>query len=359
MLDIKFKLSPGHSSERVWMAPSPLKALFWNTTYSCNFKCDICFTNSGHPSPEELTTREAKDMLTTAYDAGVDDIIISGGEPFIRDDLPDILEYMGTLGLKARIASNGSLLDDDILKRLKDTTLTKSFQISIDTLDPDLYGKLHGVSPGMLSQVLRTLRLIKKHGFHTTVSTRLTPQTLDAVPALLDRAVDEGWATVTVHFPILSGRCGNNYPQDIDFLTLLIPSFNYFLTLPRHWLIEMYIPWAQYHPAMQNLEKQAKVNYVGCRAGRDRLCVNPCGDISFCVCLDIPEFYLGNVRSDNIADIFSNSKICHMMRDPGRYNICNNCVKLSVCGGGCRAAAYALTNKIDGPDRSCPVIKAS
>lgn len=359
MLDVKFKLFPGHIENRDWMEPSTLKSIFWNTTYACNFNCEICFTDSGKPSKNELTTGEAYEMLEKARDTGVETIIISGGEPFIRPDMVDLLKGMTGLGIEPRIASNGSLLNEDLLKKLKNETSTKSFQISLDTLDPDLYGHIHGVSSDTLSRVLRNIEHIKKLGFHTTVSSRLTPRTLGSIEPLLKRACDEDWATVTVHLPLLTSRAESFYPQKTDFISLLEPAFNCFLGLSKHWLIEVYVSWAKYHPVIKKLEEKIPVDYAGCRAGRDRLTVNPCGDISFCVCMDIKEYYLGNIRNMGFEEAFNNSKLCDMMRCPEKYNICNGCPELKVCGGGCRVAAYVTTGHIDGQDKSCPLYKSS
>jgi radical SAM protein with 4Fe4S-binding SPASM domain len=149
------------------------------------------------------------------------------------------------------------------------------------------------------------------------------------------------------------------FPQDTDFLALLEPAFEHFLGLPSHWLVEMYIPWAQYHPTSKRFKNRLRVDYVGCRAGRDRLTVGPCGDISFCVCLDEPELYLGNIRRDTLEDIFRDSGLCDMMRNPAGYEICNDCSNITRCGGGCRVAAYALSGRIDGQDELCPVYMAS
>ncbi len=357
MLDVKFKLTPSHTTERVWMEPSPLRTLFWNSTYACNFNCGVCFTNGGVPFTDELSTSEAMDTFKKAHDAGVRKIIISGGEPFMREDLIEILAYMGSIGLEARIASNGSLLTDDILRRLRDETLVKSFQISVDTIQPELYGEFHGVLPDRLASVLNIIESIKKHGFHTTVSSRLTPHTLPGIPDLMDRASMEGWATFTVHFPLHTGRSNYAFDQDTDFISLLRPAFDHFLALPKQWVIEMFIPWARYHPVVRHLEKRIRVVHAGCRAGRDRVTINPCGDISFCVCFDLPEFYLGNVRQDNLEDIFKDSKTCDMMRHPEKYGICADCANVQTCGGGCRVAAYSITGRLDGQDESCPVYK--
>ena len=357
MLDIKLKLKPGHTSERSWMEPSTLKKLFWNVTYACNYQCPICFTDAGEPLAEELNEAEALQTVQKIHEAGIRDVIISGGEPFMRRDMVQILEKMAEFGISTRIASNGSLLTDDILKELKDKTLTQSFQISLDTVNPELYEKFHGSSPGSFDQTLSILRRIQAYDFHTTISVRLTPDTISGIPRLLDLAHSEGWATVTVHIPLHTRRISNAYPQDADFFTLLTPAFESFLTLPEQWLIEIYIPWAEYHPSVKALSKRIRVVNRGCRAGRDRLTINPTGMISPCVCLDVSEAYLGNVREDTLLDVFEHSALCRMMKSPLEMGICEDCANVEKCGGGCRAAAFAMSGKIDALDRSCPVRK--
>jgi radical SAM protein with 4Fe4S-binding SPASM domain len=357
MLDIKLKLERSHTSERSWMTPTPLRTLFWNATYACNYRCGICFTDSG-ARRGELTTEEAREMVSRAHADGVKDIIISGGEPFLRSDLVDVLSHMGRLGMSARIASNGSLLTDELLTRLRAETDTKSFQISLDTLDPDLYAAIHGVPAGAFSSALGALGRIRKHGFHTTVSVRLGPQTLSGIPDLLGRARAEGWATVTVHCPVLTRRKIGAYPQKTDVLTLLEPVFERFLSLPERWLVETYIPWAEYHPAMKRLQREIRVVHRGCAAGRDHLTVNPGGEISPCVCWDCPAACIGNVRRDTFRDVFENAPLCRVLRRPWEHGICSRCPNVSNCGGGCRAAAYAISGRIDGQDESCPVWQA-
>jgi radical SAM protein with 4Fe4S-binding SPASM domain len=296
-------------------------------------------------------------LVDSAHAAGVRDIIVSGGEPFARGDIVRILAHMADLGMTARIATNGSLLTNELLAELRRDTLTKSFQVSLDTLDPDIYSSIHGAPPETLDSVLDALRSMGEHGFHTTVSVRLSPETLPGIPALLDRAHEEGWATVTVHCPLHTRRTADVFPQDADVLSILAPVFDHFLSLPERWLVETYIPWAQYHPGMRALEDRVRVVHRGCSAGRDRLTINPTGWISPCVCLDVPEACVGNVRSDGLLDAFQNSPVCKMFREPWQHGICADCNLVETCGGGCRAAAFAGTGRLDGLDPSCPVRK--
>ncbi len=355
MLDIKLKLKPGHTSERAWMQPSPLRTLFWNVTYACSYRCPICFADGGGARPDELTTVEALEVVKKAHEVGVSDILISGGEPFERKDLLEILACMARYGITARIASNGSLLTEEIVSRLRRETLVKSFQISVDTMDPVAYAEFHGAPIEALPRVLEALRLVKEHGFHTTVSIRLTPLTLPEIPRILDLADREGWSTVTIHCPLHTRRIRDSYRQDEDVLSLLGPVLEMFCEGRQHWLIETYIPWAEYHPVMRRLEKKIRLIHRGCRAGRDRLTINPTGWLSPCVCMDVPEVYVGNVRTDSLADVFQNSPICDLFRHPEKYGICEGCPNLPKCGGGCRAAAFALCGNVDGQDGACPI----
>ena len=273
----------------------------------------------------------------------------------MRKDILDILVHMAKFGISARIASNGSLLTPEILERLRGETLTQSFQISLDTVDAGLYTHFHSSPSGSFDAVMDNLGHIQKYGFHTTVSVRVTPETLPGIPRMIDLAYQEGWSTVTLHLPVHTRRIDNAYPQDEDLFSRLQPAFDHFSQLPLIWLIETYIPWAEYHPVIRRLEKKLRLVHRGCRAGRDRMTINPTGSLSPCVCMDVPEAAIGNVREDDLRDVFQNSSVCQLMRNPEDFGICTGCPNFPKCGGGCRAAAFALTGRLDGDDMSCPV----
>lgn len=126
---------------------------------------------------------------------------------------------------------------------------------------------------------------------------------------------------------------------------------------PRH-LLPREILKAEHHPVMKRLAKRITIVHRGCRAGRDRLTINPSGWISPCVCLDVPPAYAGNIRRDGLQDLFQASPICDIFQRPERYGICSDCLNVKRCGGGCRAAGFALTGRLDGQDKSCPLWKS-
>jgi radical SAM protein with 4Fe4S-binding SPASM domain len=187
---------------------------------------------------------------------------------------------------------------------------------------------------------------------------RLTPRVIGGIPDLLDRAAEEGWATVTVHCPVCTGRSEGVWPEGADQIAALEPVFEHFLGLSEHWVIETNTPWAKYHPLMRKLSKRTTVAHEGCGGGRWRLAIGASGWISTCICLDLPAFRIANVRTDNIGEVFRDSRFAKLMRAPQEYGLCTDCPNVTTCGAGCRAAAYALTGDPEGLDLSCPVRQA-
>ena len=336
-----------------------MKTIAWNVTYACNYRCEVCFTDAGEERKRELNPREALAAVDSIAETGVRDVLISGGEPFMRKDLVQILTRMASHGIGARIASNGSLLTEELLAKLKRDTLTKSFQISLDTLDPSLYAKFHRCPAKMLNRALSALDLIQSFGFHTTISVRSTQETLPGICGLLDLATERNWGTVTLHIPVQTGRVEGLPDREQDAVVQLEPVLSYFASLPKRWLAETYIPWAEYHPVFKALSQKVEVVHRGCRAARDRLTIHPAGDIAPCICMDLEEAYLGNVKRDSLSKVFEEHPKCQLMRAPWEHGVCSDCENVFRCGAGCRATALAFTGAFAGIDPQCPVRRAN
>lgn len=141
-----------------WFKPSGLDSLVHFVTYKCNAKCRHCFFLNEINKKEDLSKEEIFRVINTA--GKLNGLLISGGEPFLRDDLPQIVvEYVSRCGVKAAsIPTNGFdtekiiRLTNEILEGCADLNLTLA--VSLDGLY-DLHDKQRGF-PGGFDKVVET-----------------------------------------------------------------------------------------------------------------------------------------------------------------------------------------------------------
>ena len=109
----------------------------WNITRTCNLQCVHCYNDSGLGKPcNELTTVQAQGVIDDLAQFGVPSILFSGGEPLLRHDLFELIEYAVGKGLRTVISTNGTLIDTDQAREIK--RLGVSYVgISLDGIGPD------------------------------------------------------------------------------------------------------------------------------------------------------------------------------------------------------------------------------
>ena len=109
--------------------------LTWELTYACNLSCIHCLSSSGRRDPRELTTAEAKRVLDELRDLQVFYINIGGGEPMIRRDFFELVEYSVAQGIGVKFSTNGAFIDAKAAARLTSMDYL-DIQISLDGIDP-------------------------------------------------------------------------------------------------------------------------------------------------------------------------------------------------------------------------------
>jgi len=82
----------------------------WNTTKACNLKCEHCYRDAGGKDHNELNTAEGKELLSEIAKAGFKIVILSGGEPLLRNDIFELISHAASVGLRPVLGTNGVLL---------------------------------------------------------------------------------------------------------------------------------------------------------------------------------------------------------------------------------------------------------
>ena len=166
-------------------------------TKRCNLQCihcDIRKTPKTYSDiiNKEFSTIEIKELVDSLKSLGTSYISISGGEPFLRKDIFEVIEYIKKIGLGLHISSNGTLITNEVAKRINDLGLD-AISISLDAATPEIHDRIRGVE-GAFDKAVTAIRNVVEYKKHTQVgiSPIITNLNLDELPKIVDFAKDLG-----------------------------------------------------------------------------------------------------------------------------------------------------------------------
>jgi len=179
----------------------------WNITRTCNLKCVHCYNDSGVGKPSnEVTTAKAKTVLDDLAEFGAPSVLFSGGEPLMRPDLFELIEYAVGRGLRAVISTNGTLIAPDKAQLIKDLGVSY-VGISLDGIGP-VNDKFRGVE-GAFERTVDGIRNCQKAGVRVGLRLTLTGQNVQDLEGLFDFFEAEGIERACFYHLVPSGRGGD------------------------------------------------------------------------------------------------------------------------------------------------------
>ena len=318
------------------MRKHELKDLFWECTLSCNLNCKHCGSRAGNKKyDDELTTEEIKTAFKQIADSmDISEVLINvtGGEPLMRKDLCDVMEYAtNTLGFHWGMTSNGMLLTDANIENLKRANLD-TIAISIDGLE-DTHDKFRGI-PGSYKMVINNIKKLKKANFvnHIQVTTVFHKENIGELEELYNvmQTLDlDSWRLVTID-PI--GRAEDNKElmlngQEIKKVLDFIKDNKKNKKLKILYGCPGYLGL--------DYEKEVRSKYFNCRTGISVASILYNGDLFVCPDVPrIPRLIQGNIRTDNFKDVWENKYKEFRTENRTKCDECNKCDKWDYCLGG-------------------------
>jgi radical SAM protein with 4Fe4S-binding SPASM domain len=190
-------------------------------TYRCNLRCKFCYAACGcrsEQSPErEMTTDEATRILDTiARRAKVPSVSFTGGEPTLRQDLPQLIAYARSLNLRANLITNGTTSDEALAERLAKAGLN-SAQVSLEAATAETHDRLTGVS-GSFALTLRGIANLRKAKIHTHTNTTINRRNVDELAALLRLVKVLGLTRLSMNMVIPIGSAAVERKHDGDLM---------------------------------------------------------------------------------------------------------------------------------------------
>lgn len=339
----------------------------WNITNKCNFKCKHCYSNAvGHKDKEELSTKEAKELIDDLASMKVPVILLSGGEPLMRDDLFEIIEYISSKGIKVSLSTNGSLITRYTAKNLKDLGISY-IGISLDGTSKtnDYFRGIEGAYESIIRAIENCKEVKQKIGLRFTIQ----KQNYKEIKDILNLVDNMDIPRICFYHLVPSGRAKSiiNDILSMDENRYVIDTLYDYVKnnlIKENWNKEI-LTVANYTDGIYTYLKE-KDNSKGERILN--LLKNNGGNRSGSAIANID--YKGNVYADqffrnhiigNIKEIpFSkiwngDSIFLEELRDrkdkiKGR---CRECKWLDICKGNLRARAYGYYGDMWEQDPSC------
>ena len=318
--------------------------LTWELTYACNLQCVHCLSSSGQRDERELSTEEAKKILDDLRDLQVFYINIGGGEPMVRRDFFELLEYSVANGIGVKFSTNGAFIDEEKARRLAAMDYL-DIQISLDGVDAATNDAVRG--EGSYNMAIRAMENLKAANFGqfkiSVVVTRHNVSQLDQFKALADHYGAQ--LRITRLRP--AGRGADTWHE-------LHPTNGQQREI-YNWLLkhgENVLTGDSFFHLNALGESLPGLNMCG--AGRVVCLIDPIGDVYACPFVIHDEFKAGNVRDEGgFAKVWKQSDLFLSLREPQSAGACASCGAFDACQGGCMAAKFFTGLPLDGPDPEC------
>jgi radical SAM protein with 4Fe4S-binding SPASM domain len=356
-MDFAFSGDAKAKSDRILSAPL---FVIWEITGLCNLRCEHCLSSAGEPMQNELSTEEAMRILDYLETMKVFNINLSGGEPLMRPDIFDIIDYASQKRISIDLLTNGVLVTEKVLNRLEDSNIF-NVQVSIDGIG-ETHDKFRG-RKGTYERAINAIKLLKDAKYNVSISSTVNKQNMSEIPRIIDMAIDLGLHSFKTTFFMPTGRGKGN----IDKLVLTrqdAKDFTYMMIRKKKEVgnsifisSETEFPWLVDGLDKKRLESMRldESSKISCTAGTSSFYLTPDGKVAPCPFLR--NFIAGDVRVSDIREIWDNSPTFDIFRNITRGSLkgkCGDCEYLGImCYGGCRAAALAHTGDLYADDPTC------
>lgn len=298
-------------------------------TYRCNNDCTHCYNARSRDYPE-LTTLSWHHILDKLWSIGIPHVVFTGGEPTLRNDLPELIAHAEQNGQVAGINTNGRRLSDrgyvdDLVKAGLDHV-----QITLESHDPDIHDGMVNAH-GAWKQTVAGIHNVLETPLYVMTNTTMLSTNRATLVQTLEFLAEIGVPTVGLNALIYSGRgltVSSGLPE-ADLHELL--SLARRVSAEHNQRLIWYTPTQYCHFDPMQLELGVK----GCTAALYNMCIEPNGDVIPC-----QSYYhsLGNILSAKWKSIWDHKLSVKLRERRELPEKCNHCLLLSECGGGCPLA---------------------
>ena len=341
----------------------------WNVGQRCNLRCVHCYSHSrDREYSGELSTQEGLTLLEDLAAFGSPVVLFSGGEPLMRADILQLVQCARSLGLRAVLSTNGTLLTKELATEFKSMGLSY-IGISLDGLQ-ETHDKFRGVA-GAFDQALSGLRNCQEAGIKVGLRFTVNRSNAQDIPGIFQLLREEDIPRVCFYHLAYAGRGSKlvtedlNHPETravVDTIIELTKGLfedgleKEVLTVDNHADgVYIYLRLLKENAERaQNVLKLLRMN-GGNSSGNGIGCVSWDGSVH------ADQFWrhysFGNVKERPFSEIWTDlsNPLMAKLKDKKPYvqGRCAQCKHLELCGGNLRVRAEAVTGDLWAADPAC------
>lgn len=343
----------------------------WEVTRACAFACVHCRADAQHMrDPRELDTAEAKRLIDRLADFGSPILIFTGGDPMMRRDLFDLIAYATEKGLRCSLTPTATALPT--VERLEQARQAgiRRIALSLDAPTAEAHDTFRQV-PGSWERTMTILRNTRDVGLSAQVNTTVSVYNVLLLPEMVPFIQEVGAVQWSVFFLVPTGRAQSKWmitPQEHESV------FNWLYALSKAAPFDIKATAAPMYRRIAIERRRAEqgkgqpVTFQGAgfqyadglnrptkgvNDGNGFLFISHIGEIQPSGFLPVTA---GNVRSDDVVDVYRNSPLFRDLRNPDKLKgQCGVCEYRDVCGGQ-RGRAYGLTGDYLESDPACVLV---
>ncbi len=340
--------------------------VYWEITRACDLACRHCRAEAApEPDPDELTTAEGRRLLErmAAFGEPLPHVVFTGGDPLKRADLFTLIAQARDLGLHVSVAPSATpLLTAGALRALH-TAGVQAISLSLDGSTAATHDAIRGI-PGTYERTLEAARVAREVDLPFQVNTLVCAETLDDLPAIHERVIASGAARWSLFFLVSVGRGQVLQPISAEATERLLQWIAglsrsagrgglVVTTTEAPHLRRVVSEQRRAVPAGSRPERPAGApvhSAAGIRDGNGIVFISHTGEICPSGFLELSS---GNVRRDDLVEVYQASPLFQQLRDPGAFGgRCGRCEYRWVCGGS-RARAYSVAGDPLAEDPLC------
>lgn len=327
--------------------------VIWEVTRACALACRHCRAEAqGRPDPRQLSTTEGFALIEQVRRANPGIFILTGGDPVMRRDLPDLVRHATALGLQTSLSPSATprLLNTDF-KLLRHCGVNR-ISLSLDGATKEEHDRFRGV-PGTWDWTMRAIEKAREAELPFQINTTITAGNIRQFDQFRDLLTTLKPVLWSVFLLVPTGRALlADLPQAEEMECFLQQLQRFSKTAP----FDIKTTEGPFYRRILVQNSEGVVPTFSRRAppgvndGKGFVFISHTGDVQ-------PSGFLphtaGNVRTGELRDIYQNSPIFQQLRDPDALTgKCGRCEFRTLCGGS-RARAYALTGDFMGEDPLC------